>query len=328
MRDRLTLLHEWLYRLFDSDNYRLAPASEDASFRRYYRVSVADQTFIVMDAPPEHEDIEAFVRITHRLAAHVNVPAIHQSDMTRGFLLLTDLGSRRYLENLNAKTAGTLYQDAINALARMQIAAPAADLEAYNETRLQTEMDLFNDWLLKRHLGVDLASGEAEALEKIQAQLILNALEQPRVFVHRDYHSRNLMQTRTANPGVLDYQGAVQGPLAYDLVSLLKDCYIKWPEREINRWLNDYLTQLKNGRPAWAPDKDRFKRWFDLMGVQRHLKASGLFARLSRRDGKHGFLGDIPRTLSYIIDLKPAYPELAPLCRIIETRILPGLGRP
>lgn len=324
--DRLALLHAWLCELFGAADYRFAPASADASFRRYYRVRARERTFIAMDAPPEHEDIKAFMRITARLAGHVNVPVIHYSDPARGFLLLSDLGNQTYLQNLNAATAGRLYRDAINALARMQAAVPSAGLAVYGETRLRAEMDLFGDWLVKRYLGIALDADEAEALENIHTRLVRNALEQPRVFVHRDYHSRNLMLTPTGNPGVLDYQDAVAGPLAYDLASLLKDCYIKWPVRRVNRWMSDYLTVLQNNRPAWAYDQDRFKRWFDLMGVQRHLKAGGLFARLARRDGKHGFLKDIPRTLSYILDLQPAYPELGPLCAIIERRILPGLA--
>lgn len=325
MPARLALLHEWLRGLFGADDYRLAPASADASQRRYYRVAAGAQTFIAMDAPPGREDIRAFMRITARLATRVNVPVIHHSDPARGFLLLSDLGNQTYLQNLNAATAGRLYRDAIDALVRMQ-AVPGAGLAVYDAARLRAELALFDDWLVERQLGIALDAGEAQALENIQALLIQNALEQPRVFVHRDYHSRNLMLTPTGNPGVLDYQDAVAGPLAYDLVSLLKDCYIKWPARDIDRWLGYYLAELQRRRPAWAADRDRFRRWFDLMGAQRHLKASGIFARLARRDGKPGFLADIPRTLSYILDLQPVYPELAPLCEIIERRILPGLA--
>ena len=313
MPDRLSLLHEWLRGLFGADDYRLAPASADASQRRYYRVARGAETFIAMDAPPGREDIRAFMRITARLATRVNVPVIHHSDPARGFLLLSDLGDQTY-------------RDAIDALVRMQTAVPGAGLAVYDAARLRAELALFDDWLVQRQLGIALDAGEAQALENIQALLIQNALEQPRVFVHRDYHSRNLMLAPTANPGVLDYQDAVAGPLAYDLVSLLKDCYIKWPARDIDRWLGYYLAELQRRRPAWAADRDRFRRWFDLMGAQRHLKASGIFARLARRDGKPGFLADIPRTLSYILDLQPAYPELRPLCEIIERRVLPGLA--
>ena len=326
MPARLALLHEWLRGLFGADDYRLAPASTDASQRRYYRVARGAETFIAMDAPPGREDIGAFMRITARLAGRVNVPVIHHSDPARGFLLLSDLGGRTYLQSLNAATAGRLYQDAIDALVRMQAGVPGAGLPVYDAARLRAELALFNDWLVQRQLGILLEAGEARALENIQALLIQNALEQPRVFVHRDYHSRNLMLTPTANPGVLDYQDAVAGPLAYDLVSLLKDCYIKWPAPDIDRWLGYYLAELQRRRPAWAVDKDRFQRWFDLIGAQRHLKAGGIFARLARRDGKPGFLADIPRTLSYILDLQTAYPELRPLCEIIERRVLPGLA--
>lgn len=326
MPERLALLHAWLRDLFGADDYRLTPAPADASQRRYYRVAAGAETFIAMDAPPKREDIGAFMRITARLATRVNVPVIHHSDPARGFLLLSDLGDQTYLQSLNEATAGRLYRDAIDALVRMQMAVPGAGLEIYDAARLRAELALFNDWLVKRQLGIQLEAGEALALENIQALLIQNALEQPRVFVHRDYHSRNLMLTPTANPGVLDYQDAVAGPLAYDLVSLLKDCYIKWPAPDIDRWLGYYLAALQRRRPAWAADRDRFRRWFDLMGAQRHLKAGGIFARLARRDGKPGFLADIPRTLSYILDLQPAYPELAPLCEIIKRRVLPGLA--
>ena len=324
--ERLALLHEWLRDLFGADDYRLAPASADASQRRYYRVAAGAETFIAMDAPPGREDIGAFMRITARLAARVNVPVIHHSDPARGFLLLSDLGDQTYLQSLNAATAGRLYQDAIDALVRMQAGVSGAGLAVYDAARLRAELALFNDWLVQRQLGITLDAGEARALENTQALLIQNALEQPRVFVHRDYHSRNLMLTPTANPGVLDYQDAVAGPLTYDLVSLLKDCYIKWPAPDIDRWLGYYLAELQRRRPAWAADRDQFRRWFDLMGAQRHLKASGIFARLARRDGKFGFLADIPRTLSYILDLQAAYPELRPLCEIIKRRVLPNLA--
>lgn len=326
MSERNQSLHNWLSNIFETSDYDLKPASEDASFRMYYRLYLQDETFIVMDAPPQHENSALFIDITNRLQhCKVNAPLIHKENTAEGFLLLSDFGDELYLPNLTQTTADALYKDAINTLVKIQVSGDVKNLDCYDEALLRREVSLFSDWLLIKHLQLEVNDELDKELEAVVVQLIDNALEQPQVFVHRDFHSRNLMLTRTNNPGVIDYQDAVHGPLSYDLVSLLKDCYIKWSKAEINNWIDFYLKQLAESNPGYDINREQFQRWFDLMGVQRHLKASGIFARLSHRDSKHGFLKDIPRTLSYIVDLRPDYPELEPLCGLIEDSVLPAL---
>ena len=245
-----------------------------------------------------------------------------------GFLLLSDLGTRPYLEALQREpdSAPRLYDDAIRALMRMQQQGTASQnhLPPYDEKLLRFELSLFHDWLCGTHLDISFTEDEDERWQQLCDWFVANALDQPQVFVHRDYHSRNLMLTDENNPGILDFQDAVEGPLTYDLVSLLKDCYIKWPADQVWAWARDFYnglgTSIRN-----SIDESQFRRYFELMGVQRHLKAAGIFARLNHRDGKSVYLGDIPRTLSYITDLAPRYAELANLVELIETRVLPGL---
>ncbi len=328
MSDRLNLLKEWLVELFKTSDFEVIPASEDASFRSYYRVLIKDTSYIVMDAPPEHENSALFVEVSNKLGkSGVNVPVIFNKDVKQGFLLITDFGNDLYLDKLNQSTVETLYNDAIRSLVRIQIDADATGLGLYDEILLREEINLFFDWLLERHLKINLDEKELNALNEITDLLIKNAMEQPQVFVHRDYHSRNLMLCDKDNPGIIDYQDAVLGPISYDLVSLLKDCYIKWKPGQISRWVNQYLDELHTVNPAIKINNKQFQKWFDLMGVQRHLKASGIFARLCHRDGKCGFLNDIPRTLSYIVDLKHDYPELDTLILVIEKCVLPQLEK-
>ena len=324
MSERLNSLKHWLNDVLNTSDYELKPASEDASFRSYYRLFFQSKTFVVMDAPPPQEDCEPFVRITSTLrACDVNAPRIHNSDLQQGFLLLDDFGHDHYLDKLNSSSANKLYPDAIKALVRLQTSADVEQLDSYDESLLRREMQLFTEWLLTKHLKIELNADQNKSIESIFGLLAKNALEQPQTFVHRDFHSRNLMITDENNPGVIDYQDAVHGPVSYDLVSLLKDCYIKWSKQELNQWVDYYLELLaENGTEI---NRQQFQRWFDLMGVQRHLKASGIFARLYHRDDKHGFLKDVPRTLSYIVDLKQDYKELLPLCLLIEESILPRL---
>ncbi len=323
MPERYESLKLWLGDLLDTNEFELKPASADASFRSYHRLFLQEKTYIVMDAPPPQEDCEPFVRITRTLlASDIHAPAIHHVDLQQGFLLLDDFGNDLYLDKLDTATVNKLYSDAIMTLVQMQTRAEVKGLPDYDEPLLRREMTLFTEWLLNKHLNIELNDKQQKSIEALFNLLVENALQQPQSFVHRDYHSRNLMVTESKNPGVIDYQDAVNGPISYDLVSLLKDCYIKWPKEEINRWVDFYLTQLaKNGSEI---DRHQFQRWFDLMGVQRHLKASGIFARLSHRDGKHVYLNDIPRTLSYIVDLKNDYEELMPLCSLIKESVLPA----
>ena len=306
------------------------PASSDASFRRYFRLCAEDASYIVMDAPPKNEDCLPFVRVAGYLESMaLNAPRIIEANLDDGFLLLTDLGTRQYLDELldDPSSAQRLYGDALAALLVMQRdgAAFQARLPPYDEKLLRFEMSLFHDWLCGTHLGLELSDDDERQWLACTDMLVANALDQPQVFVHRDYHSRNLMVTDEDSPGILDFQDAVEGPLTYDLVSLLKDCYVKWPAERVSQWVMDFYRGL-------APElcesvcEAQFRRYFELMGVQRHLKAAGIFARLNHRDGKPVYLGDIPRTLSYITDLAPRYEELADLAELIETRILPGMS--
>ena len=305
------------------------PASTDASFRRYFRVQGASESFIVMDAPPAEEDCLPFMRIAGYLEAmQLNAPRILEADPERGFLLVTDLGTTQYLDSLvhNPQNAPALYADALAALARIQRrgAVYQALLPPYDEKLLRFELSLFHDWLCGSHLGIEFDADAEAAWQDVCTLLVKNALDQPQVFVHRDYHSRNLMVTASNNPGILDFQDAVEGPLTYDLVSLLKDCYIRWPDEQLQRWSLDFYTGLDDSIREHV-GQEQFTRDFELMGVQRHLKAAGIFARLNHRDGKSVYLHDIPRTLQYVIELLPRYTELEFLVTLIRERCLPAL---
>ena len=326
---RLDLLRHWLEQGLGWQCYDLAPASADASFRRYFRVSRGEETAIVMDAPPQKEDVEPYLRIAGMLdAIGVNAPRVLARNAPEGFLLLTDLGSTTYLAELAQPAhAAVLYSDAIDALVRIQANGVefGNQLPPYDEKLLRFEMSLFTDWLLGRHLGLSLAPDAAQALARVFDALVANALEQPRVFVHRDYHSRNLMVCPDHNPGILDFQDAVHGPLTYDLVSLLRDCYVAWPQDNVVAWALDFRRRAASaGLPAGA-DPQQFLRWFDLMGVQRHLKASGIFARLWHRDGKPGYLADVPRTLEYVEQACARHADLTPLGELVAERVLPAV---
>ena len=326
MSDRYNSLQNWLTEILGTSAFNLKPASEDASFRTYHRLFLKNKTFIVMDAPPEQENCKVFIKITKKLrACDVNVPIIHNVNIEQGFLLLSDLGNDLYLNKLNKSSIYELYSDALSTLVAIQVLVNVGGVDEYDKSLLISEMNLFREWLIEKHLNIKLSDSQVKILTTLFDLLVNNALQQPKVFVHRDFHSRNLMVTKENNPGVIDYQDAVYGPISYDLVSILKDCYIKWPKEEIDKWVDFYLNKLYEEKAQYRINRDEFVRWFDLMGVQRHLKASGIFARLSHRDGKHNFLEDIPRTLSYILDLKETYEELQPICIILEELVLPRL---
>jgi len=321
MTVRLKQLNHWLSGTIGIKDYQLEPASDDASFRRYFRLKHNNGTFIVMDAPPEQENCHPFIDIAERLlAVNINVPRIIEKNLKQGFLLLSDLGESQYLDALTEENVNVLYQAAMQELVLIQQQADTKKLPAYDEDLLLQEMELFRDWLLQKHIGLGLTVEIQAMLDEVFKLLASEALSQPRVFVHRDYHLRNLMVSNDGAPGVLDFQDAVEGPFTYDLVSLLKDCYIKWPDQQVRDWANKYFAQIAGEYPDI--DATRFMRWFDLMGVQRHLKASGIFARLYHRDGKTGYLADIPRTLSYIIDLHDEYPELQGLVELIQGQVM------
>ena len=347
MPERIAQLKQWLGQQPELSDFTFEPASTDASFRRYFRIFANNQSYIAMDAPTEHENCHPFIDIAESfLKIGLHVPEILAQDLEQGFLLLSDLGTTLYLDVLNEENCDRLYGDALNALLTLQKEGPTEGLPPYNRELLMSEMALFRDWLIERQLGLTLTDEEEQQLQQTFELLADNALEQPRVCVHRDYHSRNLMVTPPPNPGILDFQDAVVGPITYDLVSLLKDCYISWPKEQVHAWALEYFGHASKAgllkelyqnpddwrlsglmRPVGSTDRQQrqFLHWFDFMGVQRHLKASGIFARLNQRDGKPGYLQDIPRTLSYIIEATPGHEELQPLQRLITSRILPVL---
>ena len=327
MPQRLRLLEHWLEETCRLSGFRIEPASSDASFRRYFRVTLEDGTTrVAMDAPPDREDCRPFVAVAGLMAgAGLHVPQIHALDLEQGFLLLEDLGNRPYLPALNEASVGRLYGDAMNALVRLQRDASPFGLPAYDRALLEREMALLPEWLLARHLGLDLGGDGLATLRRSFDALVENALAQPVVCVHRDFHSRNLMIVEGANPGVIDFQDAVAGPITYDLVSLLRDCYIRWPQARVDAWVTEYHAAATAAGIAVGADLPTFLEWFDLMGVQRHLKAAGIFARLLHRDGKPGYIADIPRTLGYIVEVGRRRPAVADLARIIEDEVLPRL---
>jgi aminoglycoside/choline kinase family phosphotransferase len=320
MPQRLEALNAWLYQVLDKSSISIAPASSDASFRRYFRVEGAGDSLIAMDAPPDREDTGPFVHVANLLAtAGVNAPRIIAADPKQGFLLLTDLGHRAYLDALSEETVDSLYGDALTALHIMQrdIQNAQSELPPYSAQLLLEEMNLFRDWYLRQQRQHVLSAEQQAMLDGVFAQLVDSALEQPRAFVHRDYHSRNLMVTEHNNPGILDFQDAVYGPISYDLVSLLRDCYVAWPRERVEGWALNYFHQQAAAGLIPRHSDRIYLRWFDWMGVQRHLKASGIFARLNLRDNKPGYLADIPRTLGYVQEVTARYPELRGLHELL-----------
>ncbi len=327
MSARNETLKQWLAAQLDGEPFTLAPASSDASFRRYWRLTHASGTLIAMDAPPAVEDCGRYADLARRFRAiGLNTPEIHAEDREQGFLLISDLGDRVYLSQLNDQTADALYADALEALAIIQSRGPLDGLPLYDADFLRRELGLFREWFLEAHLGLRLDADERAMLDHVDDVLIASALEQPQVCVHRDFHSRNLMLTATANPGVLDFQDAVVGPLTYDLVSLLRDCYIVWPAARVRDWALGYRQRARQSGLLAEEDAGRFLRWFDLMGLQRHLKVCGIFARLNLRDGKPHYLDDLPLTLDYVRDVAGRYAELDGLSRLLAERVMPQMG--
>ncbi|MDP1941578.1 MAG: phosphotransferase, partial [Gallionella sp.] len=291
---RLQQLTLWLHSQFPGETFSLAPASADASFRRYFRVSFEDRTLIAMDAPPEHEDCRPFLHVCRLFEdAGTHVPHIYAHDLTQGFMLLSDLGNTTYLQALTADNAVELYGAATDALIKLQLASREDALPPYDEALLRRELNLFPEWYIGKHLGVTLNDKQQAKLEQVFDRIIANNLAQARVYVHRDYHSRNLMVTEP-NPGIIDFQDAVYGPITYDLASLFKDAYIKWDEEVIIDWLIGYWEKARRAGLPVHEDFGQFYRDFELMGAQRHIKVLGIFARLYHRDGKQGYLKDMP----------------------------------
>ncbi len=340
---RLSLIRSWLTRDLGWRVGRISVASADASFRRYFRVSRGDvdpaawapraDTLIVMDAPPGKEDVAPYLKVSSLLEqAGAHVPHVHASDSKRGFIVMEDLGDIQYLSRLKTgRGVDKLYGEALTTLANIQVRGlrAASALPPYDRAPLERELNLMPEWFLRKHLGLEL-SPEERALLTVSFEFLINeALLQPQVFVHRDFHSRNLMVLPNDNkggPGVIDFQDALCGPIGYDLVSLLKDCYISWSRERVERWVRGYRRVLGNLGANVGDSEYQFMRWFDLIGVQRHLKVLGIFARLWHRDGKIGYLADLPLTLEYVRDACRRYPELVEFERWLAWRVEPQLA--
>lgn len=324
---RTTPLRDWLdrhfSRLYPGHQFQLEPASADASFRRYFRIALPDGgTRIVMDAPPEQEDCRPFLKVAALFRdAGVHVPEVYAEDLTQGFLLLSDLGTQTYLNVLNGDTAPRLYQHANAALVGIQQASQPEQLPAYDRALLTRELNLFPDWYIARHLKLTLDDSQQATLRSVFEKILANNLAQPKVFVHRDYHSRNLMVSGDdypANPGVIDFQDAVYGPITYDLVSLYRDAYISWDEKDELDFVIRYWDQARQaGLPVHADFHD-FYRDYEWMGAQRQIKVLGIFARLCYRDGKDAYLKDMPRVMAYLRRTCERYLELKPFARLLD----------
>jgi aminoglycoside/choline kinase family phosphotransferase len=322
---RLSQLQTWLGGLDLVEAGSTRPASADASFRRYFRVDTLPAaaahgaTLIVMDAPPGHEDVGPFIDVAKLFgAAGAHVPAIIAQDRAQGFLLLSDLGGTTYLDRLDANSAPALYGAALDALIKIQCASAPGALPEYDRALLLRELSLFPDWYIGRHLGRSLTAEQSAQLNGVFDALLANNLAQQQVYVHRDYHSRNLMVLEQNNPGILDFQDAVYGPVTYDLASLLRDAYIQWDEERVLDWVVRYWQKAKRAGLPVNPDIDAFYRDFEFMGLQRHLKVLGIFCRLNYRDGKPAYLDDLPVVLDYVRKSANRYRELKPLVRLLD----------
>lgn len=321
---RRAALQKWINSLFEAEIAgELETVSGDASFRRYFRQRLHNGSIIAVDAPPEKENSEPFVRIARQWHQRgVKVPGIVQVDMEQGFMALEDFGDGTLLPALTPETVDELYSQAITQLVHLQL-QPAQDLPHYDAALLDREMALFPEWFLGRHLGLELSAHEQSVLQETFAMLRDTALGQPQVIVHRDYHSRNLMLLE-GQLGIIDFQDAVVGPFTYDLVSLLKDCYIQWPQEKVDEWAGQYFAQARAAGLIGAIADSQCQLWFDWMGLQRHIKVAGIFARLNYRDGKSAYLNDLPLTLHYIVQACEAYPALSAFAQLMKMRIMPA----
>ncbi|MDP1787562.1 aminoglycoside phosphotransferase family protein [Nitrosomonas sp.] len=318
--ERIRLLENWMKEQFPEKPFTLQPASADASFRRYFRVSFKDQTLIAMDAPPQQEDCTPFIQVAKILAAAgVHVPKIVAKNLDQGFLLLSDLGDTTFLQALNNQmdSADQLYGDAIDALIKLQLSQQVEGLPGYDEALLLKELNLFPDWYVAKHLRVAITEKQQAVLQSIFTRIIQNNIAQPQVLVHRDYHSRNLMVT-SPNPGIIDFQDAVVGPITYDLVSLFKDAYIRWDEERILDWMIRYWEKARKAGLPVPTDFAEFYRDFEWMGVQRHIKILGVFTRLYYRDGKESYLNDLPLVMEYLRKTCKRYRELHLLLNLLD----------
>ncbi|WP_158882428.1 phosphotransferase [Rhodanobacter sp. L36] len=321
--DRAAARLAWTRQVLGDNMLTLESASADASFRSYWRTHHEGQSWIVMDSPPAEEDPRPWLEIGARLsAAGLHVPEVRATDLDQGFLLIEDLGSSLYLSALNDDTAESLYGDAMDSLLRIQRDVDTEGLQPYDRAFLLRELQIMPEWFLGRHLRHASDADEHAVMDAAFEVLLDNALAQPRCFVHRDFHSRNLLVIDKQNPGIIDFQGALLGPIAYDLASLLRDCYVAWDNSRVEQWAEQYRQRLIDTRLIAADvDRERFLRWFDLTGLQRHIKVLGIFCRLCYRDGKSGYLDDLPRVYDYVIDVASQYPELAGLVTLLERHV-------
>jgi aminoglycoside/choline kinase family phosphotransferase len=315
---RAQQLRTWIAALYPGRAFRLEPASADASFRRYFRITFGDRTLIAMDAPPQHEDCRPFIKVAALLgAAGVHAPQVLAQDLDAGFLLLSDLGNTTYLAALDDANADALFSDAIAALLKWQLASRPDVLPCYDEPLLRRELDLFPEWYVGRHCGITLTPAERKGLAEVGDRLVASALAQPAVYVHRDYMPRNLMVSEP-NPGVLDFQDAVFGPISYDVASLFKDAFISWDEARVLDWTVRYWERAKRAGLPVDPDFGAFYHDFEWIGLQRHLKVLGIFARLHYRDGKAGYLDDTPRFIAYARAVAQRYAAFTPLMALLD----------
>lgn len=316
--DRLHALQDWAARQLGGDSLDIAPASADASFRRYFRVTAKGRDYIVMDAPPAHEDCRPFIAVARLFRnAGVHVPEVLAQDLDQGFLLLTDLGNTTYLSALNDSTARELYLASNDALVRIQQASRPGVLPEYDRALLTRELMLFPEWYVAKHLGVTMNDQQQKILDTVFERILANTLAQPQVYVHRDWHSRNLMVS-DPNPGILDFQDAVFGPITYDLASIYRDAYIQWDEEQQLDWVIRYWEKARAARLPVREDFGEFWRDFEWMGAQRHIKVLGIFARLYHRDGKDGYLKDMPLVMHYLRKVCERYDELKPMLFLLD----------
>jgi aminoglycoside/choline kinase family phosphotransferase len=311
---RLSLLEEWLKTVIEQPVLEISSASKDASYRRYFRARTASTTFVVMDAPPDKEPLDRFIAVDKALIKQgVHAPKIYAKNISHGFLLLEDLGNQTYLPQLQNR-ADELYSDAIDALVKIQLGSHqqcSFEVPHYDQCLLSSEMELFNDWYLQTHLGLELDSAMSEVWLNTRDFLLDACLQQPTTWVHRDYHSRNLMIVSECSPAVIDFQDMVRGPISYDLASLFKDCYIEWPRARQHQWLTEYMQRATQAGLHLNFDLTQLIRWVDLTGLQRHLKVLGIFCRLNYRDGKAHYINDLPLVKKYVSEVIQIYSELS-----------------
>ena len=327
---RTTALTHWLESQFSVQNINLLPLTGDAGFRRYFRFKYQNENYIAVDAPIALSNNQAFVSVQQMLQnVSVNVPNIIHADLEQGFLCLSDFGDLVLAELLSDTNMQQYYTSAIVELDKMLTCSSSSisSLPLYDEKFIFTELEIFNEWLLEKHLGIYLTLDEKIDLKRCFDELVSAIVEQPKVFMHRDYHSRNIMLLESGELGIIDFQDAVNGPVIYDLVSLLRDCYVRWPNNLIAPLVESYRLQVQDYFPSETITKEKWQYWFDLTGLQRHIKASGIFARLYHRDNKPGYLADIPLTLRYIQDVSAQYDKLSFLHELVSKRVIPALNK-